>query len=994
MHNRRLLPSFRVVCLFALFSLFHGGMFLSRAEGDIQGPGSGVAMGDGDSAEILSLWPVNGGAPGAAVKLWAQVKNTGASAWTYNARIWFYVDGPHWTANHWVGAVSMSGLEPGADQWFSLSWTIPASAPVGNYVYWAQAWTNTAISDWSNAQGFAVTKEGVPGQATLISPNGSITSANPTYSWTAVLKATSYFLWVVDSAGSTKIQTWYTAQQAGCNAGTGNCSITPTTTLVKGSYQWWIQTKNSIGTGYWSDGLNFAVVSAGPPGKATLISPNGTITSASPTYTWTAVSKATSYYLWVVDSTGSAKIQTWYTAQQAGCSAGTGNCTITPTTKLATGSCQWWIQTQNAEGYGPWSDGMSFAIAGLGKATLISPNGTIASTSPTYTWRAVLKATSYYLWVVDGTSSAKIQTWYTAQQAGCSAGTGNCTITPTTKLATGSCQWWIQTQNAEGVGPWSDSMTFTIAVAGPPGKATPISPNGTIASASPTYTWNAVSKSTSYYLWVADNTGSIKIQTWYTAQQTGCSAGTGTCSITPATTFAAGSYQWWIQTQNAEGDGPWSDGMTFEIASAGPPGKATLISPNGTIASASPAYNWNAVLKATSYYLRVADNTGSMKIQTWYTAQQTGCSAGTGNCSITPATTLAAGSYQWWIQTQNAEGDGPWSDGMTFALAGAGPPGKATLVSPAGTITTATPTYSWNVVETATGYLLFVNDSKTQGKINQSLKASDLGCLSGTSTCSYKPATALAAGNCQWRIQAFNDYGSGPWSDEKSFLVAAGPYGIEFVTIPAGEFEMGSTNGNTDETPIHRVIISKSLQLGIYEITQGQWKAVMGSNPSTFGGDDNLPVESISWEGIQPFLAKMNALNDGYRYRLPTEAEWEYGCRAGTTGDHAGTLGEMAWYSSNSGGKTHTVGTKKPNAWGLYDMHGNIEEWTQDWYDSIYYWSSPQTDPPGPASGLHRVSRGGGWNSVAFGSRSAYRGEYYPSMEIYSLGFRLLRSPQ
>jgi formylglycine-generating enzyme required for sulfatase activity len=879
MHNRRLLPSLRVVCIFAIFSLLHGGMFLGGAEGD--------------SAEILSLWPVNGATPGAAVKLWAQVKNTGDSACTYSARLWFYVDGPNWSANHWVGSVSLSGLEAGADQWFSLSWTIPSSSPLGNYVYWAQAWTNQAISDWSNAQGFAVTKEGVPGKATLISPNGTITSTSPTYSWTAVSKATSYYLWVIDSAGSTKIQTWYTAQQTGCSSGTGNCSITPTTVLAKGSYLWRIQTKNSIGAGYWSDDMTFTVAGAGPPGKATLISPNGTISSSSPAYTWAAVSKSTSYYLWVVDSTGSAKIQTWYTAQQVGCNSGTGNCTVTPTTKLATGSCQWWIQTQNAEGYGPWSDGMVFTVA-----------------------------------------------------------------------------------------------------AATPGKATLISPNGTISSSSPAYTWAAVPKATSYYLWVADSAGTPKIQTWYTAQQMGCSSGSGNCSITPATALVAGSYQWWIQTKNTEGEGPWSDGMSFTIGSAGPPGKATLISPNGTISSATPTYTWSAVQKSASYYLWVTDSTGTAKIQTWYTAQQTGCSSGTGNCSIAPATTLAAGSYQWWIQTRNTEGDGPWSDGMSFTLAGAGPPGKAALVSPTGTVTTTTPTYIWNALATATGYTLLVNDSKTSGKINQSLKASDIGCSSGTGICCYKPATALAAGNCQWTVQAFNDYGSGPWSDEMSFVVAGGPYGIEFLTVPAGDFDMGSTNGNSDETPIHRVVISKSFQLGIYEITQGQWKAVMGSNPSNFSGNDNLPVESVSWEDIQPFLAKLNALKDGYKYRLPTEAEWEYSCRAGTTGDHAGNLGEMAWYSANSGGKTHEIGTKKPNAWGLYDMHGNVEEWTQDWYDSIYYWSSPQTDPQGPASGLHRVSRGGGWNSVAFGARSAYRGEYYPGIAIYSLGFRLVRTPQ
>ena len=213
---------------------------------------------------------------------------------------------------------------------------------------------------------------------------------------------------------------------------------------------------------------------------------------------------------------------------------------------------------------------------------------------------------------------------------------------------------------------------------------------------------------------------------------------------------------------------------------------------------------------------------------------------------------------------------------------------------------------------------------------------------------------------------------------------------IEFVDIPAGEFLMGSDNGEDDEKPVHRVSI-KAFRMGKYEVTQEQWQAVMGSNPSYFkscGG--NCPVESVGWSDVQIFLQRLNARNDGYTYRLPTEAEWEYACRAGTTGDYAGELSLMAWYSDNSDSKPHPVGQKSPNRWGLYDMHGNVWEWCADWYGS--YSSEAQTDPTGPATGSGRVVRGGGWGGNAASLRAADRGRSAPSGRRNDLGFRLVRT--
>lgn len=210
----------------------------------------------------------------------------------------------------------------------------------------------------------------------------------------------------------------------------------------------------------------------------------------------------------------------------------------------------------------------------------------------------------------------------------------------------------------------------------------------------------------------------------------------------------------------------------------------------------------------------------------------------------------------------------------------------------------------------------------------------------------------------------------------------------EFIYISAGEFMMGS-NKNKNEQPIHKVIISRGFEMGKYPVTQGEWEAVMGSNPSRFKGI-NLPVETVSWSDTQKFINKLNDLNGEYTYRLPTEAEWEYACRAGTTGDYAGELDKMGWYDKNSESKTHVVGQKSPNAWGLYDMHGNVWEWCSDWYGN--YASGSVTDPSGVSSGSNRVYRGGSWFLTAVGCRSAYRSYNTPDSRYDGVGFRLVRT--
>jgi len=209
---------------------------------------------------------------------------------------------------------------------------------------------------------------------------------------------------------------------------------------------------------------------------------------------------------------------------------------------------------------------------------------------------------------------------------------------------------------------------------------------------------------------------------------------------------------------------------------------------------------------------------------------------------------------------------------------------------------------------------------------------------------------------------------------------------------------MGSTSDeegrSSTEGPVHHVNIGYAFYMGRYEVTQKQWRETMGDNPSHFKGDD-LPVEGVTWDDVQEFIKKLNEEEGTNKYRLPSEAEWEYACRAGTTtrysfGDSESKLGDYAWYTENSDKKTHPVGQKKPNSWGLYDMHGNVKEWVLDrWHDS--YDGAPADGSAWEGDSAYRVKRGGSWGSSARYCRSAYRYRGGPLNRESYLGFRLLK---
>jgi formylglycine-generating enzyme required for sulfatase activity len=244
---------------------------------------------------------------------------------------------------------------------------------------------------------------------------------------------------------------------------------------------------------------------------------------------------------------------------------------------------------------------------------------------------------------------------------------------------------------------------------------------------------------------------------------------------------------------------------------------------------------------------------------------------------------------------------------------------------------------------------------------------------------------------------------------------------MKLVRIEPGEFLMGSNRTAAamilldEEKPQHRVRISRRFFLGMHEVSQGQYRAVMGENPSHTNQLEDLPVERVSWLDAVRFCNKLSerelracyyridgekvTFTSGNGYRLPTEAEWEYACRAGSAtvypfGDDKRRLGEYAWYEGNSDLHTNPVGQKRANAWGLHDTMGNVYEWVGDWYDEKYYASSPLLDPPGAPTGSNRVVRGGSWDDNPSACRPSFRYRLMPGWRDIVVGFRVAANEQ
>jgi len=300
----------------------------------------------------------------------------------------------------------------------------------------------------------------------------------------------------------------------------------------------------------------------------------------------------------------------------------------------------------------------------------------------------------------------------------------------------------------------------------PPLTPTLVSPSGTIASTTPTLTWNAVNSASDYV--VATYVNGVRSDVPYTALAAGCSEGAGLCTVTLANPLANGDIvTWLVRATNAAGSSGWSSYLRFTVGIL--PATQTLVSPSGTIVTTTPTYTWNADTAATSYVMAAYLN--GVRTDTTYTATEAGCAAGTGTCSVTPATALANGDkVTWLVRATNIAGSSAWSAYLKFTVGII--PATPTLIGPSGTIATTTPIYSWNAVPEATSYVMatYVNGVRS----DLSITAVDAGCASGTGTCSFavSPVDALTSGdNVTWLMRAVNLAGSSSWSSYLKFLV-------------------------------------------------------------------------------------------------------------------------------------------------------------------------------------------------------------------------------
>lgn len=327
-------------------------------------------------------------------------------------------------------------------------------------------------------------------------------------------------------------------------------------------------------------------------------------------------------------------------------------------------------------------------------------------------------------------------------------------------------------------------------------------------------------------------------------------------------------------------------------------------------------------------------------------------------------------------------------------------PREASLTAPTVSVRTYrfSVTISWNRITDAKGYILYYAPYPEADYV----ESIDMGQTTGIQVDLHDGAAFYVA------VQAYNDIGYSDYSRIEHFRILPSHTNSlrqTFVLVPPGSFNMGSPPDEPErdaDEELHLVTLTRAYYIQITEVTQTQWEQVMGDNPSFFSDCLDCPVESVSWYDIQEFIRRMNSRGEG-TYRLPTEAEWEFAARANSTtrffwgDDPACSKANYGnWWSQEckevNPGRTMRVGSFPPNAWGIYDMAGNVWERCQDWY-SEYYPEGPQIDPKGPSFGLERVDRGGGWNYYARGCRSANRAKTDPASKSAVLGFRLVWNP-
>ena len=649
------------------------------------------------------------------------------------------------------------------------------------YNWFIQPVTASGPGAWAGPLAFTVNQStAVPGAVTIVSPAPGSTAASMMvdFAWTPATGATAYRLYVWDALGEllgvNEVPSTSCAAQCTARLGVPSGDNTP--------YTWRVTPFNAGGNGPTSGPLSFTVRSI--PAPPSWYTPADT--RLQPTYRWFAGAGATSYSLQVNGPQGVVFAET-YSAAAVGCV--TNNfCTITPPYGLESGAFyNAWVGSINSIGQ---SDLALLAFT-TQAATPLPPPPPVAPEAPSmfepgtgssalfpsFRWSKVANATMYTL-LVQNTQGVAINETFDADDVCPSTGTECFLAAASTPLVSGQYYMaFLNASNAYGTSPWSFSRQIRVDLNGaPPAAPVRIAPNGTVTTATPAYSWNAVAGAISYHLLV-QNTAGIAVDVRVTASEAGC-ASASVCSFIPSTPLAVGNtYSWFVQATNIYTTGNWSEMGTITVSVTAPslPPAPVIVAPIGQTPFPMPIYSWNAIAGVATYELLV-QNTAGVAVNVTYAASAAGCGAGTGTCSAQPSNALTLGNtYSWFVRATNGAGIGPWSAPTTvFPTASIIPaPGPPVVISPSGVVTTPTPTFAWNAMGGVASYYLLVQNTSGVA-VGMTVPAAAAGCGTGTGVCSIVAPTALANGaTYNWFVNATNPVGTGPWSATTTISISS-----------------------------------------------------------------------------------------------------------------------------------------------------------------------------------------------------------------------------
>jgi hypothetical protein len=518
---------------------------------------------------------------------------------------------------------------------------------------------------WSATTEFSSNTSASMAVPTLIFPSTWVSDISQTYTWNSVAGTMVYELVILDTNNSIVFSDWYGSGGAGCQSG-GVCAATPTIMLSNANYTWQARAIDGMSKmSEWSAPMSFRMNSS-LLRKPYVLSPNGSVGTATPRYFWHRVSGGVNYQLEIFDNGGASLFTAWYTPAVALCVDDAG-CEATPALPLAEGDYSWSVRGQDSSGVnGLWSDPLSFTIKFLAKPTLISPTGAIAVSTPTYSWVGDPEALQYKWEVLDSDGSTSATAWYHDADVGCTGG-GTCSLSPSLSLPDGNFTWRVRSEKSGyNIGPWSDPMAFAVSASTGLSKLTLISPNGVETTKTPVYSWNSV-PGVNMYEWENIYDEYYTEVRLFSPATAGC-AGGGVCAVTPSWDLANRNYTWRARVRDGSGNiGPWSDIMAFS-ANFTFTETPILISPNGIETTVNPTLTWNSVDGGFFYSWEIIDSDGATVFSSLCTATSAGCSGG-GQCAITSGANLANGDYTWRLRASDNFGSyGQFSNETAFSV--------------------------------------------------------------------------------------------------------------------------------------------------------------------------------------------------------------------------------------------------------------------------------------------------------------------------------------